>query len=72
VRDRVIAAINRSLNEAGIDMPYPTTQILFHDQTEETDGDPLAATRRLAGKSRKSSATKERCGGNSQFTDPRC
>jgi small conductance mechanosensitive channel len=22
-----------------IDMPFPTQQILFHDQTEETDGD---------------------------------
>ena len=22
-----------------IDLPYPTRQILFHDQTEETDGD---------------------------------
>jgi small conductance mechanosensitive channel len=39
VRDRVITAIKRSLTEAGIDMPYPTTQILFHDQSEETDGD---------------------------------
>ena len=39
VRDRVITAIKQSLNEAGIDMPYPTRQILFHDQTEETDGD---------------------------------
>jgi hypothetical protein len=25
--------------EAGIDLPYPTRQILFHDQTEATDGD---------------------------------
>ena len=24
----------------GIGLPYPTRQILFHDQTEETDGDP--------------------------------
>lgn len=23
----------------GIDLPFPTQQILFHDQTEETDGD---------------------------------
>jgi hypothetical protein len=27
------------LIECGIDLPYPTQQILFHDQTEETDGD---------------------------------
>jgi small conductance mechanosensitive channel len=39
VRDQVISAIKRILNEAGIDMPYPTHQVLFHDQTEETDGD---------------------------------
>jgi small conductance mechanosensitive channel len=26
-------------DENGIDLPYPTRQILFHDQTEETDGD---------------------------------
>ena len=39
VRDRVISAIKVALNEAAIDMPYPTSQILFHDQTEETDGD---------------------------------
>lgn len=39
VRDRVISTIKRRLNDEGIDMPYPTQQILFHDQTEETDGD---------------------------------
>jgi small-conductance mechanosensitive channel len=39
-RDKVISAIKRKLYvENGIDLPYPTTQILFHDQTEETDGD---------------------------------
>ena len=38
-RDRVIPAIRRKLGEHGIDLPYPTQQILFHDQTEETDGD---------------------------------
>lgn len=39
VRDRVLPAIRRKLGENGIDLPYPTTQVLFHDQTEETDGD---------------------------------
>ena len=24
---------------AGIDLPFPTRVVLFHDQTEETDGD---------------------------------
>lgn len=36
---RVIAAIKRALSEAGIDLPFPTRVVLFHDQTEETDGD---------------------------------
>jgi small conductance mechanosensitive channel len=38
-RDRVLSAIKKKLTENGIDLPYPTRQILFHDQTEETDGD---------------------------------
>jgi small conductance mechanosensitive channel len=39
-RDKVISAIVQKLYvENGIDLPYPTRQILFHDQTEETDGD---------------------------------
>jgi small conductance mechanosensitive channel len=37
-RDRVLSAIKKKLTENGIDLPYPTRQILFHDQTEETDG----------------------------------
>jgi small conductance mechanosensitive channel len=38
-RDKVISAIKQKLYvENGIDLPYPTQQILFHDQTEETDG----------------------------------
>ncbi|MBD2593594.1 mechanosensitive ion channel family protein [Nostoc spongiaeforme FACHB-130] len=38
-RDKVIIAIKKKLTENGIDLPFPTQQILFHDQTEETDGD---------------------------------
>lgn len=39
-RDKVITAIKQKVYvENGIDLPYPTQQILFHDQTEETDGD---------------------------------
>jgi small conductance mechanosensitive channel len=38
-RDRVLTAIKNKLTANGIDMPFPTQQILFHDQTEETDGD---------------------------------
>lgn len=39
LKARVIEAVKLALDEAGIDMPYPTQQVLFHDQTEETDGD---------------------------------
>ena len=35
----VLVALKDALTEAGVDLPYPTQQILFHDQTEETDGD---------------------------------
>lgn len=38
-RDRVLAAIKRTLQDNGIDLPFPTQQILFHDQTEASDGD---------------------------------
>ncbi|MEW5744586.1 MAG: mechanosensitive ion channel family protein [Nitrospirota bacterium] len=38
-RDKVLAAIRVKLKENGVDLPFPTQQILFHDQTEETDGD---------------------------------
>ena len=39
-QDKVLRAIKRVLyDEHGIDLPYPTQQILFHDQTEELDGD---------------------------------
>lgn len=38
-RDQVLTAIKNKLNANGIDLPFPTQQILFHDQTEETDGD---------------------------------
>ena len=38
-QDRVLRAVKRALTQNGIDLPYPTQQILFHDQTEETDGD---------------------------------
>lgn len=39
VRDRVLQAVAEALAGAGIDLPFPTTQVLFHDQTEATDGD---------------------------------
>ncbi|WP_265570926.1 mechanosensitive ion channel family protein [Sphingomicrobium nitratireducens] len=38
-RSDVIEAIAGALTKAGIDMPFDTQVVLFHDQTEETDGD---------------------------------
>jgi len=38
-QDQVLTAIKNKLVANGIDLPFPTQQILFHDQTEETDGD---------------------------------
>lgn len=37
-QDRVLEAIKNKLTENGIDLPFPTQQILLHDQTEATDG----------------------------------
>ena len=37
-QDRVLEAIKNTLTAHGIDLPYPTQQILWHDQTEATDG----------------------------------
>ncbi len=38
-RDAVLEAIKSKLLASGIDLPFPTQHVLFHDQTEETDGD---------------------------------
>ena len=35
---RVIAALFEAAKANGIDLPYPTQVLLFHDQTEEADG----------------------------------
>jgi len=35
----VMTAIKRAMDDKGIDMPYQTHVHLFHDQTEDTDGD---------------------------------
>ncbi len=42
VHARVIKEVKEALDEARIDMPYETKVHLFHDQTEETDGDRSA------------------------------
>lgn len=39
VRDRVLRAAAEALSAAGVDLPFPTRVVLFHDQTEATDGD---------------------------------
>ncbi len=39
MQDRVLQAIKEKLTDNGIDLPFPTQQVLFHDQTEESDGD---------------------------------
>lgn len=38
-RDQVLTAIRLAMAREGIDLPFPTQQILFHDQTEPGDGD---------------------------------
>ena len=38
-RDRVLARVAQAMARGGIDLPFPTQVVLFHDQTEETDGD---------------------------------
>lgn len=39
LQDRVLSNIKNRLFANGIDLPFPTQVILFHDQTEATDGD---------------------------------
>ncbi len=39
VRGRVVLALFEAAKEKGIDLAFPTQVVLFHDQTDETDGD---------------------------------
>lgn len=39
IKDKILESIKIALIKNGIDLPFPTYQVLFHDQTEETDGD---------------------------------
>lgn len=39
VRARVVLALRETAARHGIDLPFPTSVVLFHDQTEVTDGD---------------------------------
>lgn len=38
VKDKVLQSVAETLAENGIDLPFPTNVVLFHDQTEEFDG----------------------------------
>lgn len=38
LQDQVLEKVKATLTANGIDLPYPTQQILLHDQTEEIDG----------------------------------
>lgn len=38
-RDKILEAIKKKLIEGGIDLPFDTQTVLFHDQTDELDGD---------------------------------
>ena len=39
LKGRVILAVAKAAKEHGVDLPFPTSVVLFHDQTEEVDGD---------------------------------
>ena len=39
IRDAVLKEVAEAIAAAGMDLPFPTQVVLFHDQTEETDGD---------------------------------
>ncbi|RZI54428.1 MAG: mechanosensitive ion channel family protein [Pseudomonas sp.] len=39
VKGRVILAVAKAAKDNGVDLPFPTSVVLFHDQTEEVDGD---------------------------------
>lgn len=41
VRDAVLKAAAEAIAAEGMDLPFPTQVVLFHDQTEETDGDRI-------------------------------
>jgi small conductance mechanosensitive channel len=38
IRAKVIIALHKAAKAAAIDLPFPTTVVLFHDQSEATDG----------------------------------
>lgn len=63
-QDRVLTAVTKALLAAGIDLPFPTQQILFHDRTEETEGDRRRQPRSLAAGPRRPPVEPQRNGGD--------
>ncbi len=39
LKGQVIPAVAKAAKEHGVDLPFPTSVVLLHDQTEEVDGD---------------------------------
>lgn len=39
IRSQVVLVLYEAAKNNGIDLPFPTSVMLFHDQTEDTDGD---------------------------------
>jgi hypothetical protein len=75
VRDRVIPAIKNQLSENGINLAYPMYEVLFHDQTEEVDGDRRRRAVWPAGKGnapRPQCRLCETCGGSNRFSAKTC
>ncbi|WP_017720517.1 mechanosensitive ion channel family protein [Kamptonema formosum] len=77
MRDKVLTEIKNKLVANGIDLAFPTVQVLFHDQTEETDGDrsrqregwpagqgEVPSPRSIAGGLRKLAEIRERTNGS--------
>lgn len=83
LQDKVLNAIKKKLTANGIDLPFPTQQILFHDQTEETDGDrskqregwpagkrDVPKPRSIGGSLKKLAEVRSQPNGNGHFQSP--
>lgn len=66
--DEVLSHLKIRLTEEGIDLPFPTQQILFHDQTEESDGN--RSKQREGWPVRPNEASRARISGRNHSRDP--
>jgi small-conductance mechanosensitive channel len=66
--DQVLTAVKNRLTAEGIDLPFPTQQILFHDQTENIDGD--RSGQREGWPVRQNEASYPRASGRQHSRDP--